>query len=103
MQKSLRHSKISDIQFLTANQIEQMHGTLTGCVHTASRRSELESAAGLPMQTWGGEFLYPTLYIMAAAMLRSLAENQPFTDGNKRIAWVSAIVFLDINGVTIEA
>jgi death on curing protein len=55
------------------------------------------------MQTWGGTFLYPSIYLMAAALLRSLAENQPFTDGNKRIAWAAAVVFLEINGITVES
>lgn len=80
-----------------------MHATLTGGRHSVSRRGELESAVGGPLQTWGGAFLYPTLYLMAAALLRSLAENQAFTDGNKRIAWAAAVVFLDLNGVTVVA
>ncbi len=80
-----------------------MHATLTGGMHSVSRRAELESAAAGPMQTWGGEFLYPTLYLMAGALLRSLAENQAFTDGNKRIAWAAAVVFLDVNGATVVA
>ena len=80
-----------------------MHAALTGGAHAVSRRAELESAVGQVMQTWGGEFLYPTLYLMAGALLRSLAENQPFTDGNKRVAWTAAIVFLEINGVVVTS
>jgi len=80
-----------------------MHATLTGGAHTVSRREGLESAVGQVMQTWDGEFLYSTLYLMAGALLRSLTENQPFTDGNKRIAWAAAMVFLEINGVSVEA
>ncbi|GAC1392301.1 MAG: hypothetical protein NVSMB31_10280 [Vulcanimicrobiaceae bacterium] len=80
-----------------------MHATLTGGVHSVARRAELESAVGGPLQTWSGQFMYPSLYLMAAALLRSLAQNQPFTDGNKRIAWTAAVVFLDINGVSVTA
>jgi death-on-curing protein len=80
-----------------------MHAALTGGVHHLVRRAGLESAAGQPMQTWGGAFLYPSLFLMAGALLRSLAENQPFTDGNKRVAWAAAIVFLEINGIRVEA
>ncbi|MCL5258255.1 MAG: type II toxin-antitoxin system death-on-curing family toxin [Firmicutes bacterium] len=80
-----------------------MHVALTGGAHPLARLNELESAVGQPMQTWGGAFLYPNLYLMAGALLRSLAENQPFTDGNKRIAWAAAVVFLEINGITVEA
>jgi death on curing protein len=80
-----------------------MHAALTGGVHHLVRRAGLESAAGLPMQTWSGAFLYPSLFLMAGALLRSLAENQPFTDGNKRVAWAAAMVFLEINGVRVGA
>lgn len=80
-----------------------MHATVTGGAHTVSRRAQLESAVGQVMQTWGGEFLYPTLYLMAGALLRSLAENQSFTNGNKRVAWAAAMVFLEINGVTVTS
>ena len=80
-----------------------MHAALTGGMHAIARRGALESAARQPTQTWDGKFLYPTPYRMAGALLRSLAENQPFTDGNKRIAWTAAVVFLDLNGITVEA
>jgi prophage maintenance system killer protein len=35
--------------------------------------------------------------------MQSLAENQPFVDGNKRIAWISAKLFLQVHGVTMCA
>jgi death-on-curing protein len=44
----------------------------------------LESAVGMP-----------------AAYAFHIAENQPFLDGNKRTAIGAALVFLDLNGVSI--
>ncbi|MBD3144764.1 type II toxin-antitoxin system death-on-curing family toxin [Microbispora bryophytorum] len=38
----------------------------------------------------------------AAALLHSLAINHPFIDGNKRVAWVSTVVFLAYNGVEVD-
>ncbi len=38
---------------------------------------------------------------MAAAYAFHIAENQPFLDGNKKTALVSALAFLDINGYVI--
>ena len=58
---------------------------------------------GRPQQTAFGIALYPTLPMKAAALMHSIAENQPFVDGNKRIAWISARVFLRINGLTLKA
>ena len=41
---------------------------------------------------------YEDIVAEAAALLESLAINHPFIDGNKRIAYASADVFLRING-----
>jgi death-on-curing protein len=38
----------------------------------------------------------------AAALMESLAINHPFVDGNKRIAFASADVFLRINGWRLQ-
>ena len=41
---------------------------------------------------------YADIIAEAAALLESLAINYPFVDGNKRIAFAAADVFLRING-----
>ena len=41
---------------------------------------------------------YADIISEAAALLESLASNHPFVDGNKRIAFAAADVFLRING-----
>lgn len=46
---------------------------------------------------------YDTLIHEAAALLESLVQNHPFVDGNKRIAFAVADVFLRINGYRITA
>lgn len=61
----------------------------------------LESAVMMPQASFGGEYLHQDLFEMAAAYAFHIVENQPFLDGNKRTALVSALVFLDINGFVI--
>ena len=39
---------------------------------------------------------------MAAAYLFHIVSNHPFVDGNKRTGLLTAQVFLDVNGVTLE-
>ena len=39
---------------------------------------------------------------MAAAYAFHIFQNHPFMDGNKRVALASALVFLDLNGITIS-
>jgi death-on-curing protein len=57
----------------------------------------LESAIAQPMQTFDGRDLYPSLEEKAAALLHSLCQNQPFIDGNKRVAFVAMRTFLRMN------
>jgi len=45
---------------------------------------------------------YSDIIAEAAALLESLAINHPFLDGNKRIAFAAADVFLRINGWCLE-
>lgn len=45
---------------------------------------------------------YDDIVAQAAALLESLAVNHPFVDGNKRIAFAAADVFLRINGWRLE-
>lgn len=61
----------------------------------------LEAAVALPRQRFGGAYLHDGLPAMAAAYLFHLAANHPFLDGNKRVAALSALVFLDANGTTL--
>lgn len=58
----------------------------------------LDSAAGRPRSSAFGADAYPTLPLKAAALLHSLARNHALVDGNKRIAWLATVVFLDLNG-----
>ena len=39
---------------------------------------------------------------MAAAYAFHICQNHPFIDGNKRVALASALIFLDLNGITIS-
>ena len=61
----------------------------------------LQSALAQPEATFGGEWLHPGLFDMAAAYVFHLAQNHPFVDGNKRTALASALVFLELNGISI--
>lgn len=46
---------------------------------------------------------YADLIEEAAALWESVAQNHPFTDGNKRTAFAATYTFLAINGATITA
>jgi death on curing protein len=62
----------------------------------------LESALAQPQAEFGGEFLHPDLFEMAAAYLFHLVSNHPFVDGNKRTGLLAALVFLELNGFVLS-
>lgn len=62
----------------------------------------LESAIFRPQSSFGGEYLYSTVFVKAGALVHSLILNHPFIDGNKRTGVVSALVFLEINGYSLD-
>jgi death on curing protein len=62
----------------------------------------LDSAVHAPQASFGGEFMYPSLFDMAAVYLIHLASNHAFIDGNKRTAWWSSKTFLRMNGISIK-
>lgn len=57
----------------------------------------LDSALARPRSGY-----YESLSEQAAALLQSLARNHVFTDGNKRIAFASCAVFLQLNGYDLQ-
>ena len=61
----------------------------------------LESAISQPEASFQGEWLHDDLFLMAAAYAYHISSNHPFIDGNKRTALATALVFLEINGVSI--
>ncbi len=62
----------------------------------------LDSACARPHSSAFGTDAYATLQEKAAALLHSLARNHGLVDGNKRLAWLATVVFLDINGQAVE-
>lgn len=62
----------------------------------------LESALAQPEASFGGEWLQKDVYEMAAAYAYHLCQNHPFIDGNKRTALACALVFLELNGLSVR-
>jgi death on curing protein len=63
----------------------------------------LESAAARPQTNVFGSEVYETLLEKAAALLHSIVSNHPLFDGNKRLGFLAAATFLELNGVRLKA
>jgi len=61
-----------------------------------------ESALHAPSAGFGEYDLYPDFIEKAAVLLARLTRNHPLPDGNKRAAWVSLRLFVEINGWSWE-
>lgn len=73
-----------------------------GGMHGLRDENALEAALARPRQKWHYE---PStdLAALAAAHAYAMATLHPFNDGNKRMAFLTMVMFLELNGVSFEA
>lgn len=93
------------MKVLSKRQLLMLHSMLvaqSGGMDGLRDEGLLESAVNAPLQTFGGQELYPTVLEKAARLGYGLIHNHPFIDGNKRIGAHAMLVFLDINGITLS-
>ena len=86
--------------FPTILEVVEMHEVLIdrfGGARSILDRNALESALQLPQFPY-----YSSLVQKAAALMESLANNHPFVDGNKRVAFFMTDTFLRMNGYFID-
>jgi death-on-curing protein len=84
---------LEEIVYLHARLIER-HGGAAGVRDLGL----VESALARPRSGY-----YASLSEQAAALLQSFAGNHAFVDGNKRVAFAAAAVFLRLNGYRLRA
>jgi death-on-curing protein len=91
---------MAEYVYLTVAEVEQMHRELIdefGGSHGLRDRGALEAAVFRPQIGY-----YNSLAEEAATLMESLANNHPFIDGNKRIAFSAADTFLARNGFYLD-
>lgn len=65
---------------------------------TATKLDLADSALHAPSAGFGEQDFYPDFINKAAVLLVRLTKNHPLLDGNKRAAWVTLRLFIDMNG-----
>lgn len=86
--------------FLTLDEALEIHIALInrfGGAHGVRDLGGLESALMRPQIGY-----YDSIVEEAAALMESLANNHPFIDGNKRVAFFATDAFLALNGNFID-
>lgn len=76
---------------------EQVTGIEAGTLVGVSRADLADSALHAPAAGFGEKDFYPDLIDKAAVLCCRLAWNHPLPDGNKRAAWASLVMFIDLN------
>ena len=66
------------------------------------RGEALAGIIGAVQQTFAGQNLYPSVEEKAANLLYFIIKDHPFTDGNKRIGSFLFLLFLNINGFSVD-
>lgn len=85
------------VEAIHLDQIRE-HGGLGGL----RDKNALESALARPRQKWACQ-RNADLQLLAAAYGFGLCRNHPFRDGNKRVAFLAMVVFLELNGLRVTA
>ena len=87
--------------WITADDVIQIHSQViqrSGGMDGLRDRAGLEAAISAPMQSFGGQDLYPTTVEKIARLGYGLASNHAFVDGNKRIGAMMTQLLLKWNG-----
>jgi len=92
--------------FLTLDEVLSLHAEQIRLFGGSSGIRDvglLQPAMGIVEATFGGAFVHESIFAMAAAYLYGICRNHPFIDGNKRTAVGTALTFLEMNGVEVDA
>ncbi len=90
---------------LTAQQLLFLHARLaaeTGGSTAPPNVDVLRSAWARPMYDLDRYALFPNPFLKAAALMVSLIDAHPFLDGNRRLGFAAAVIFLQLNGISFR-
>ncbi len=101
---TVQHTTRPDSFRITYENAKEAIGTLKGKyggseIFANEKDDSFRSSVGQIYQTFDGCELYPSIEEKAAMLLYLVVKNHSFTDGNKRIAAMLFLWFLDKNGI----
>ena len=91
--------------WVTAEDVILIHSRIiqtTGGIEGLRDRAGLEAAIAAPLQSFGGEDLFPSDIEKVARIGFGLASNHAFLDGNKRIGAMMTQLLLEWNGYQLR-
>jgi len=94
------------VLYLSVGQVIELHWRVvqgSGGSLGIRDHGALESSVLQPLQSFGGNELYPSVEVKAAALGYFLIQNHPFVDGNKRVGHAAMETLLMLNGFELVA
>ena len=92
--------------YLELDDVLELYGAIIGGT-AAQAADHLRDRAGLQSAlgraAMHAHYEAADLVLQAAVLAHGIAEGQPFIDGNKRIALVSMLTFLEVSGLRVTA
>ena len=94
------------MKYLTENEIIYVNQKVLNGV--GQKYVGIQYPAGLslvvnqPQMIVFGQELYPTIWLKAAYILQKITKKHVFADGNKRTAYLTTVLFLEINGYKLS-
>ena len=85
--------------YLTTEQVISIHDLESA--DPLRDAAALDAAVNASRATWDTHPLHPTVYEQAGVLLRDICQAQAFVNGNKRTAWISTDVFLQLNALRL--
>jgi death-on-curing protein len=92
-------------KFLTIEQVIKLHNDLlarTGGIVALTNTGMLEAAIAAAQSGYGDVYFHTDVFEMAAAYAFHIAKNHPFMEGNKRCGLSACLIFLDLNGYSVQ-
>jgi death-on-curing protein len=99
MAKEIRFLTVAEVVALQEDQLAKYAGGVPGIRDSG----QLAAAVELPAMTFGEDYLLDGLSAMASGYLTYLVRDHVFEQGNKRIGLASALIFLAVNGIKVNA
>lgn len=99
MSKEIRFLTVAEVVALQEDQLAKYKGGVPGIRDSG----QLAAAVELPAMTFGEDYLLNGLNAMASGYLTYLVRDHVFEQGNKRIGLASALIFLAVNGIKVNA
>ncbi len=102
--RAVRHLSLTEVEYVAHRLAQELMDYGEPIPPFGTRYPDvLESCLKTPFQRFSNQSLYPGINLKAAVLFYLMVKNHPFKNGNKRVAVITLLYFLNQNGRWITA